>query len=98
VNAAELTQQLRPTRADRALAIRLRIVALLGPLTAFAGLIWAIAQPYRLTLLHPDGQGFWWLLSEPPLFVVAVGVAFHVFVVPGLRRDLEAAARERRER
>ena len=99
MNAAELTHQhVRPTRADRALAIRLRIVSLLGPLTALAGIVWAIAQPYRLTLLHPYGQGFWWLLSEPPLFVVAAGLAFHLLVVPGLRRDLEAVERERRER
>ena len=97
MNAAELTQQLRPTRADRALAIRVRIVALLGPLTMFAGVVWAIVQPYRLTLLHPYGQGFWWLLSEPPLFVVAAGLAFHLLVVPGLRHDLEAAERERQE-
>jgi hypothetical protein len=99
VNAAELThRQVRPTRADRALAIRLRIVSLLGPLTAFAGVVWALAQPYRLTLLHPHGQGFWWLVSEPPLFVVAAGLAFHLLVVPGLRRDLEASERERAQR
>lgn len=98
MNAAELTQQLRPTRADRALAIRVRIVSLLGPLTAFAGVVWGIVQPYRLTLLHPHGQGFWWLLSEPPVFLIFAGLAFHRLVVPGLRRDLEAAEREREGR
>ena len=32
----------------------------------------AFCQPYRLTVLHPHGQGFWWLLVEPPLLVVGV--------------------------
>jgi len=68
---------------------RARVVAALGPLTAFAGLIWAIAQPYRVTLLHPRGQGFWWLLVEPPLLVMAVGLLFYFAVLPGLLEDLE---------
>ena len=51
--------------------------------------MWALAQPYRITLLHPHGQGFWWLLVEPPLLVVLVGVLFHLVVLPGLREDLE---------
>ena len=40
------------------------------------GVIWAILQPYRLTLLHPVGEGFWWLVFEPPLLVVVVGAVF----------------------
>jgi hypothetical protein len=64
---------------------------MLGPLTALAGAIWAIAQPYRLTILHPHGQGFWWLFVEPPLLVIAVGLLFYFAVVPGLLEDLEAA-------
>jgi hypothetical protein len=32
--------------------------------------VWAVAQPYRVTLLHPHGQGFWWLFVQPPLLVV----------------------------
>jgi hypothetical protein len=72
---------------------RARLVSALGPLTAFAGLTWAILQPYRLTLLHPRGEGFWWLLVEPPLLVIAVGLFFYFFVVPGLLEDLD-----RRER
>ncbi len=47
----------------------------LGPLTMLAGVAWGVLQPYRLTFLHPRGQGFWWLAIEPPLLVVAVGVA-----------------------
>jgi ABC-type amino acid transport system permease subunit len=65
-------------------------VSALGPLTALAGVIWAIAQPYRLTLLHPRGQGFWWLFVEPPLLVVLVGLLFYLVVLPGLLEDLEA--------
>ena len=65
-------------------------MAALGPLTALAGVIWAIVQPYRLTLLHPRGQGFWWLFVEPPLLVVVVGLLFYFVVLPGLLEDLEA--------
>jgi hypothetical protein len=46
-------------------------------------------QPERVTLLHPHAQGFWWLFVEPPLLVIAVGLFFHFFVVPGLLEDLE---------
>ena len=68
---------------------RARIVAALGPLTALAGVLWAIAQPYRITLLHPRGQGFWWLFVEPPLLVIAVGLIFYFAVLPGVLEDLE---------
>ena len=68
---------------------RARIISALGPLTALAGVIWAIAQPYRITLLHPRGQGFWWLFVEPPLLVIAVGLLFYFVVLPGLLEDLE---------
>jgi ABC-type amino acid transport system permease subunit len=68
---------------------RARIVSALGPLTALAGVIWAIVQPYRLTVLHPRGQGFWWLFVEPPLLVIAVGLLFYFAVLPGLLEDLE---------
>jgi hypothetical protein len=67
------------------------LVSAVGPLTALAGLIWAIVQPYRLTILHPHGEGFWWLFVEPPLLVIAVGLFFYFAVVPGLLEDLEAA-------
>ena len=70
---------------------RARIVSALGPLTALAGVVWAILQPYRLTVLHPRGQGFWWLFVEPPLLVIAVGLLFYFAVVPGLLEDLEEA-------
>lgn len=72
---------------------RARAVSLLGPLTVFAGFLWAIAQPYRITLLHPHHQGFWWLVIEPPLLVVVAGVAFALVVARPLLADL--AERER---
>jgi hypothetical protein len=98
VTASELTQPIQSIRAARAGGVRARTIAALGPLATLAGLVWAVVQPYRLTLLHPHGQGFWWLVSEPPLFVILAGVLFHLLVVPGLLRDLEAVAREREER
>ena len=68
---------------------RARIMSALGPATALAGVVWALVQPYRITLLHPHGQGFWWLFVEPPLLVIAVGLFFHFVVMPGLLEDLE---------
>ena len=70
-------------------AIRARVVLAVGPLAALGGLVWAVAQPYRVTLLHPRGQGFWWLFVEPPLWVVVAGVLFALFVARGLAEDLE---------
>ena len=64
-------------------------VSALGPLTALAGLVWALVQPYRITLLDPSGQGFWYLLIQPPLLVILTGAVFHFWVVPGLLADLE---------
>jgi hypothetical protein len=86
------------TEAGRAItrrSWRSRFVRGLGPACALVGLVWALAQPYRVTLLHPHGQGPWWLLSEPPLYVVIVGLAFAWLVAPGVVEDLEDA--ERRE-
>ena len=68
---------------------RARVIALLGPLTVLTGFVWAIVQPYRLTLLHPHHQGFWWLVVEPPLLVVAAGVVFGLLVARPLIADLE---------
>jgi membrane protein YdbS with pleckstrin-like domain len=79
--------------AARARTVRARAVAAIAPLAILAGLAWALVQPYRVTLLHPHGQGFWWLVSEPPLFVIAVGIVFRLVVAPGLLRDLEEAER-----
>jgi hypothetical protein len=64
-------------------------VSALGPLTALAGMAWALVQPYRITLLDPDKHTFWYLAVQPPLLVILVGVVFHFWVVPGLVADLE---------
>jgi hypothetical protein len=71
-----------------------RAVAALGPGTVLGGVVWALVQPYRVTLLHPHGQGFWWLFVEPPLLVVLVGIAFWLTVAPGLLEDLEEAGHD----
>ena len=85
----ERLQERAAARETRALTWRPLVVSLLGPITALAGVVWAIVQPYRVTLLHPQGEGFWWLLVEPPLLVVAAGIAFHLFVARPLVEDLE---------
>ena len=77
------------TRAG-ALSPRQVVLTLLGPLTALAGVAWAIVQPYRITLLHPRGEGFWWLFVQPPLWILLAGLAFHVFVARPLIEDLDS--------
>ena len=69
--------------------LRVLAVSYLGPLVSAAGLVWAVLQPYRVTLLHPRGQGFWWLVIEPPLLIVLAGILFAVVVARPLLADLE---------
>jgi hypothetical protein len=69
---------------------RARVVALIGPAIVAGGMIWGILQPYRLTILHPLGEGFWWLVLEPPLLVALSGVIFALVVARPLLADLEA--------
>jgi hypothetical protein len=90
------TPLVRHLPADVVAHRRARAISLIGPSTVAAGLIWAILQPYRVTLLHPRGQGFWWLLIEPPLLVALAGIVFALVVAKPLLSDLEerdAAAR-----
>ena len=75
-------------------SLRAAAVNLIGPLTMLGGVAWAFVQPYRLTILHPHGQGFWWLFVEPQLLVVLVGALFHFLVVPGLLEDLDEEAED----
>jgi hypothetical protein len=82
--SAELAHDVPEARTWRA-----RAVVALGPAVSIAGVAWGVVQPWRLTLLDPHGQGFWWLLSEPPLYVVLVGLLFRLVVAPGLLEDLE---------
>ena len=72
-------------------SLRARIVLALGPATVLVGIAWAVLQPYRLTILHPHGQGLWWLVTEPPLYVVLAGIVFRLVVAPSLARDVDAA-------
>jgi hypothetical protein len=69
---------------------RVQTVSLLGPVTAAGGLIWSFLQPSRLTLLHPRGEGFWWLVFEPQVLVVAAGLVFALVVARPLLADLGA--------
>lgn len=87
------TQLITERVAARHRSLRARAVTSLGPLTMLGGVGWAFLQPYRVTLLHPHGQGFWWLLVQPPLLAVGVGIAFALFVGPGVIEDLEAEER-----
>jgi hypothetical protein len=69
-----------------------RVVAilLLGPVTMLGGLVWAIAQPYRIAFLHHDGKGAYDYLVQPPLLVCLVGIVFMLVIAPGLAEDLES--------
>jgi hypothetical protein len=84
---APIVQHIPATTAAH--SIRARTISLLGPTTVAAGLIWGILQPDRLTILHPRGQGFWWLALEGPLLVALAGVAFALVVARPLLSDLE---------
>lgn len=68
----------------------LRVLAIegIGPLTVLAGIVWAIAQPYRITFLYRDGKGFYDFLVQPPLLVVGVGLFFAFAIAPGILDDL----------
>jgi hypothetical protein len=85
------TQLVHEQAAVRRRSARARLIAALGPATMLAGVLWAFLQPYRITLLHPHGHGFWWLAVEPPLLVILAGVVFALLVAPGVIEDLEAS-------
>jgi hypothetical protein len=78
-------------RSSGAVQRQRRVVAvlLIGPITMFAGLVWAIAQPYRIAFLYPDGKGAYDYLVQPPLLVVLVGLVYALLIAPGLAEDLE---------
>ena len=68
-------------------------VQLLGPATILAGLVWAVAQPYRIAFLDPGGKGVYDYLFQPPLLVVLVGLVYSIAIAPGLVADLEGEDR-----
>ncbi len=86
--AGPLEHSAERRRTERKQA-RVLAVEALAPLTVVAGVIWAIAQPYRIAFLYPEGKGLYDFIAQPPLLVVAVGLAFGLFVAPGLVSDLE---------
>jgi hypothetical protein len=91
--SAEIAHQLQERTQAESRSLRVRVVLALGPLTMAAGFAWALAQPYRITLLHPSGEGFWWLVGgESPLYVVLAGLLFWRIVAVPLAKDLDAAS------
>jgi hypothetical protein len=88
--SADIAHDLQGKTKEREapLALRARMVLVLGPATAVGGVVWALMQPWRLTLLHPHGQGVWWLVGQPPLYVVIVGLLFRLVLAPGIVEDL----------
>ena len=65
-------------------------IQLLGPLTIVGGLVWAVAQPYRIVLLDREGRGLYDYLFQAPLLAIVVGLVFTFVIAPGLVEDLEA--------
>ena len=94
-----VTPRAKSAGQQRSARKTLRVVAIeaLGPLTILGGIIWAFAQPYRVTFFYPDGKGFWDWAVQPPLLVVLVGLLFSLLVAPGLVDDLERARTERED-
>jgi hypothetical protein len=60
-------------------------------MTILGGLVWAVAQPYRIVVLDRGGRGLYDYLFQAPLLAIAVGLVFTFAVAPGLIEDLEAA-------
>jgi hypothetical protein len=92
--SADIAHDLQAKAREQAAPVQLRalLVLALGPATALGGVVWALVQPWRLTLLHPHGQGLWWLVAEAPLYVVIVGVLFRLLIAPGIVEDIRAVA------
>ena len=82
---AESAGQARSARKT----VRVVAVEALGPLTILGGIVWAFAQPYRVTFFYPEGKGFWDWAVQPPQLVVLVGLLISLLVAPGLVDDLE---------
>lgn len=88
----ELVGQLEERTARRTL--RVFAIDAIGPFTMLGGVIWAIAQPYRLAILHPHGKGFYDWVAQGPLLVILVGVFFAGVIAPGIVEDLRGAEDE----
>ena len=70
-------------QAWRALAVHA-----LGPLVVVCGIVWAVAQPYRIVLLDSEGRGFYDYLFQGPLLVILVGLVCALAIAPGVLDDL----------
>ncbi len=88
--ATSITERDVPRHRAARPQLKAHTIQALGPVTMLAGLVWAIAQPYRLVFLHPDGKGLYDYLFQPPLLVVVVGLVYAIAIAPGLVEDLEA--------
>jgi hypothetical protein len=90
-----VTSRAKPAGRLRTTRRGFRILAIeaLGPLTVLGGIVWAFAQPYRVTFFYPEGKGFWDWVVQPQLLVVLVGLLFALVVTPGIVDDLESGAR-----
>lgn len=90
-----VTSHAEPAEQSRTWRRGFRILAVeaLGPITVLGGIVWAFAQPYRVTFFYPEGKGFWEWVVQPPLLVVLVGLLFALVVAPGIVDDLESAER-----
>jgi hypothetical protein len=76
-------------------SIRVLAIEALGPLTILVGIVWAIAQPYRIAFIYRDGKGWYDYLAQSPVLVALVGLLFALIVAPGLVEDLEEGPGER---
>ena len=85
-------EQVRQSGARR--PWRVLAVQLLGPLTILGGVVWAVAQPYRIVVLDRTGRGLYDYLFQAPLLAIAVGLVFTIAIAPGLVEDLEATERD----
>jgi hypothetical protein len=81
----EEARQAVERRPWRALAVQL-----LGPITIVGGLVWAVAQPYRIVFLEREDRGIYDYVFQAPLLVIVVGLVFTFAIAPGLIEDLEA--------
>lgn len=90
-----VTSRAQPADQPRTARRGFRILAIeaLGPLTVLGGIVWAFAQPYRVTFFYPEGKGFWDWVVQPQLLVVLVGLLFALVVAPGVVDDLESRER-----
>lgn len=87
---SSLEQSAEEVRSERKTA-RILAIEAIGPLTIVGGIVWAIAQPYRIAFIHREGKGFYDYLAQPPLLVVLVGLLFALVITPALADDLREA-------